>query len=89
MPTVCTFCGIKITFNWYEGKHKGAHFHAEYGGQGASFSIPDFNILAGSLPPNVVKMIKEWANAHKDELIKNWELVSKQKQPNKISSRRK
>jgi len=32
-------------------------------------------LLAGSLPPRALRLVKEWALAHEDELLANWERV--------------
>ena len=54
------------------GKHKAPYFHARYQGSDASFSIASQQVHAGHLPLKVIKLIQEWAKAHRDELNDNW-----------------
>lgn len=59
---------------WREQNHPVAHFHAEYGEHAASFAV-DGRLLAGSLPPRALRLVREWASLHQDELLANWEHV--------------
>jgi len=43
---------------WREHNHPVAHFHAEYGEYLASFAI-DGTLLAGSLPPRALRLVRE------------------------------
>ena len=53
----------------WEGKYD------EYGSYSASIRIEDFAVLEGYLPPRALGLVMEWADIHKDELIKDWELA--------------
>ncbi len=56
-------------------EHGVAHFHAEYQGQQATFTF-DGELLAGALQSRTaVRLIKEWAIAHRAELEANWNRV--------------
>ena len=81
MPTISEFFGISIYMYYAHGKHKAPYFHARYQGGDASFSIETQTILAGHLPPKVVKLIQEWAKAHKRELLENWVLITQHEIP--------
>ncbi len=48
MPTICRFRGIKISINWRD--HMPPHFHASYGEDEVIVSIPDIEVLEGSMP---------------------------------------
>lgn len=74
MPRLSSFYGITIAMFWREHNHPVAHFHAEYGEHAASFAI-DGTLLAGSLPPRAMRLVREWAELHQDELLANWERV--------------
>jgi hypothetical protein len=51
------------------------HFHAEYQGQQATFTF-DGALLAGALRSRTaLRLIKEWATAHRAELEANWDRV--------------
>lgn len=76
MPTICRFRGIAISMFFDEGVHMSRpHFHAWYGGARASFDALDLTRLAGELPPQIERMIREWGRAHREELLANWELA--------------
>lgn len=52
MPVISMFYGIIVRMFYFDNKeHKLPHIHVEYSGQKAVLSIPDGNILSGSLPP--------------------------------------
>ena len=71
MPVVSIFFGIMIRMFYRE--HGGAHFHAEYQGQQATFTL-EGEILVGTLSSRTARrLIKEWAMAHRAELQANWE----------------
>ena len=74
MPRLCVFYGITIAMYWREQNHPVAHFHAEYAEHLASIAF-DGTLLAGSLPPRALRMVRAWAQLHQDELRENWERV--------------
>jgi hypothetical protein len=78
MPEVSRFFGIVIAM--YYKDHTYPHFHAKYAGQTGMFSLPDLRLVEGSLPRRVISLVLEWAFDHREELIKDWELV-RAKQP--------
>jgi hypothetical protein len=70
MPVVSTFFGIVIRM--YYREHGVPHFHAEYQGQQATFTF-DGELLAGSIRSRTaLRLIREWALAHDEELQANW-----------------
>jgi Domain of unknown function (DUF4160) len=70
MPVVSTFFGIVIRMFYQE--HGVPHFHAEYQGQQATFTF-DGEALAGTFRSRpALRLIEEWASAHRDELEANW-----------------
>lgn len=64
--------------------HNPPHFHVEYQGDGAAFSIKDLKLLEGKLPSRCIPFILEWAFKHRDELIEDWNLAQKKEPLNKI-----
>jgi len=56
----------------YFDEHNPAHFHVRYNEHRASVEISTSNILNGSIPPRVKGLVAEWAEMHKDELLKMW-----------------
>jgi hypothetical protein len=70
MPVISVFFGIVIRMFYRE--HGVAHFHAEYQGQQATFTL-DGEPLAGTLQSRTAfHLIKEWATAHRSELEADW-----------------
>ena len=71
MPRVSEFYGIVIAM--YHREHGVPHFHASYGGYEAVISIVTLEVLAGKLPPRVMRLVRIWARVHQAELHANWE----------------
>ena len=70
MPVISTFFGIVIRMFYRE--HGIPHFHAEYQGQQATFSFAG-DVLAGTICSRMVlRLIREWALAYREELEVNW-----------------
>ncbi len=77
MPEISRFYGIIIAMFYSE--HYPPHFHVRYGGDKASIRIENFAVLEGYLPPRALGLVMEWAEIHKDELFKDWELAIEKK----------
>jgi hypothetical protein len=84
MPSIADFFGITIYMYYAHGQHKAPYFHARYQGSDASFSIETGLVLAGALPPKVVKLIQDWCMRHKTELEDNWAKVQRHEVPSYI-----
>ena len=76
MPEICRFQGIRITM--YHNEHGVPHFNARHGSMKASVSL-DGSILAGSLPPNVHALVRDWARLRSAELQTLWQLAAERK----------
>lgn len=63
----------------YYREHGVPHFHALYGGREASIAIDSLEVLRGDLPPRVLRLVKQWASLHREELLKNWDLAEQGK----------
>ena len=71
MPRISAFYGIVIEM--YFGDHPPPHFHAHYSGASAKIEIATGEVIAGSLPRRALRLVREWAEQHHDELEENWE----------------
>ena len=71
MPRISEFFGVVIAM--YYNDHNPPHFHAEYTGDEASFSIDTLEILEGELSRRARALVVEWASLHRRELVANWE----------------
>jgi len=79
MPEISRFLGIIIRMFYNE--HNPPHFHAYYNEYKAEIAIETLEIIAGSLPNRVYKLLVEWALDHKNELKNDWELLRNDTQP--------
>ena len=72
------FYGIIVSMYFLDKKrHHLPHIHVKYQEQEVVLSIPDGEVLEGSLKPNKMKLVQAWVEIHKDELMADWELASK------------
>ena len=81
MPEISRFYGIVIYM--YIADHNPPHFHIWYDDYKATMTITD-GIVTGSLPRRAIKMVCEWLDLHKEELMENWERLSNRESANKI-----
>ena len=82
MPTISRFYGILIQM--YFGDHLPPHFHALYAEFEALIDIQTFEIIRGDLPGRAMALVLEWAQQHRDELRRDWELCAQNQTPMKI-----
>lgn len=73
MPRISSFYGITITMHWND--HPPAHFHATYAGEVAHLDIETLELIDGYLPPRALRLVREWADAHRAALRSNWQLA--------------
>ncbi|MBP7101523.1 MAG: DUF4160 domain-containing protein [Leptotrichiaceae bacterium] len=77
MPSISRFLGIIITM--YYREHNPPHFHVKYNEYKAIFTIEDLKMIEGDLPKRVVSLVLEWAFAHREELVEDWNLAVENK----------
>lgn len=70
MPRISTFYGIVIVMFWND--HDPPHFHATYGEYRAQISIWSGEEMGGRLPNRAKRLVKQWADLHRGELLANW-----------------
>lgn len=70
MPVISRFYGISIMMFFKD--HNPPHFHAKYEGRIAVFNIRTHRLLAGALPPQAGRLVREWLKMHEKELLENW-----------------
>lgn len=56
----------------YWADHAPAHFHAIYAGREAQILIDTGTALAGSLPRTAARLVREWAELRRAELLEDW-----------------
>ncbi len=79
MPEIARFYGIIIKLFFRD--HSPPHFHAIYGEHLGLFSIESLEMIEGDLPPRARKLVIEWANGYKSDLMKMWNTQEFQKLP--------
>lgn len=75
MPTLSEFFGIAVRMYWLD--HARPHFHAFYSGEEARFSVDPAAKLNGKFSERATRLVLEWARVHREELLINWDLLSK------------
>ena len=85
MPRISEFFGIDIYLYYSDtSRHSRPHFHASYGDSEAVYSIPDGNLMAGSLPKRQHRMVQRWANLRSKELEQAWNRAVSMQEPGVI-----
>ena len=81
MPEISSFYGIIISM--YPGDHNPPHFHVRYNEFRAIIEIEDKTVI-GEMPNRALKIVFEWLDIHKKELMDNWNKLQKGKSIVKI-----
>jgi len=81
MPQISFFYGIYIWMNFSD--HQPPHFHAWYGEYKVIVNIGD-GVVKGEMPGRALRMILEWLEDHRKELMINWEKAQKGEPLDKI-----
>ncbi|WP_207682393.1 DUF4160 domain-containing protein [Desulfonema magnum] len=66
-----------ISRSMYWNDHLPPHFHAKYGEYEITVGITS-GVIEGKFPKRALKLVPEWYDMHKDELMENWELCRQQ-----------
>jgi shikimate kinase len=76
MPVIATFFGIVVTMYFFDNRrHKVPHIHVQAESDEAVISIPDGEVLQGSVRKNKLRLVQAWIEIHQEELMKCWELA--------------
>ncbi len=73
MPEISRFFGIVVAM--YYNDHEPPHFHVRYGPQKGRFAVDDARLMDGDVSRRVAGLVTEWANEHREELRREWELA--------------
>ncbi len=71
MPTISIFFGMVIQKFWRD--HALPQCHVLYQGFEASVAVATGEVIAGTLPKTVRRLVRDWARDHRSELSENWE----------------
>lgn len=66
---------FSIYIYMFHNDHFMPHFHAYYGEEGATINLHTLEVMEGKLSQRALRLVKEWAELHHGELLRNWELA--------------
>lgn len=72
MPILSNFYGISIKMYFQQSEHNPPHIHAIYGKYMGVVNIKTGEIIEGKLPQRALKLVQEWLNINKEEVLKIW-----------------
>lgn len=76
MPVISMFYGIIVMMYYFDNrKHHQPHIHVEYGDEEAVISIPDGNVIEGSIRTAKLRLVQAWIEIHQADLMLDWELA--------------
>ena len=81
MPIISRFLGIVISMYWND--HLPPHFHAKYGEYKITVNI-ETGVVEGRFSKRALRLVLEWYEYHKNELMHNWELCRDKEMPKPI-----
>lgn len=70
VPRLSEFYGIVVYMYWSD--HHPPHFHAIYGDHEALVRIEDGSFIRGDLPRVARRLVREWLDLNRDDLVANW-----------------
>jgi len=82
MPQISAFYGLIILMNFKD--HAPPHFHVWYGDYKVTITIQD-GIVTGKMPQRALKMVFEWLEIHREDLLQEWEKAQKGEKLTQIS----
>lgn len=72
MPIISQFYGIVIKIYFMQNEHNPPHLHAIYGEYVSAINLNTLEVIEGDLPEKALKLVREWIQQNKDELIEIW-----------------
>ena len=76
MPVISMFYGIIVLMYYFDNRrHHQPHIHVQCSGEEAVVSIPDGNVIEGSLRTAKLRLVQAWVEIHQDELMADWRLA--------------
>jgi hypothetical protein len=85
VPELSRFFGIVMRMFVEAGApHQRPHVHAYYQNEAAVFALETLECLGGSLPRPQRRLVEAWMEIHREELIRDWDLLQSGQPPVKI-----
>ena len=77
MPVISMFYGVIVMMYYFDNRrHHEPHIHVQYGEEEAVISIPEGNVIEGSVRPNKLKLVQAWIEIHQEDLMADWQLAA-------------
>ncbi|MDR0811602.1 MAG: DUF4160 domain-containing protein [Paludibacter sp.] len=74
MPQISQFYGLIVLMNFKD--HAPPHFHVWYCDYKITVTIKD-GVVTGAMPQRALKMVFEWLELHREELLIFWDNAQK------------
>ena len=76
MHVISMFYGIIVLMYYFDNRgHHLPHIHVKYNDEEVVLSIPDGDIIEGSLRRSKLKLVQAWVELHQEELMADWTLA--------------
>ena len=72
MPVISNFYGIVIKMYFQQAEHNPPHIHAIYGEYIGAIDIKSGRLLEGDLPSRALKLVQEWLDSNREQLLEIW-----------------
>ena len=72
MPILSNFYGIIIKMYFQQAEHNPPHIHAVYGEYIGAIDIQTGELIEGDLPARALKLVQEWLQIHKNDVLAIW-----------------
>ena len=82
MPEISRFLGIVVAMFYRE--HAPPHFYARYRDQEIRVNIQTGDVMTGQFPSRARRLVLEWLELHREELMQDWRLARERKPLNPI-----
>ena len=76
MPVISMFYGIIVMMYYFDDRrHHRAHIHVECGDEAAVITIPDGEVIDGSIRSAKLRLVQAWIEIHQHDLLADWRLA--------------
>ena len=70
MPVICEFLGVQVCMHFKE--HNPPHIHVHCSGKSACINLETCEIMYGTISKNRTKIVLEFVNSYKEQLMDMW-----------------
>lgn len=81
MPIISSFYGVIIKMYFQLSEHNPPHVHAVYGEYIGEIDIQTGQMIEGDLPIRALKLVQEWVELNRNELMIIWNTQQFKKLP--------